>query len=93
MLEKDIQSKIKRFLEKKGAYTIKYHGGIYSQAGTPDLLVCYNGKFIGIEVKNEHGKVTPLQNDNLKAIKKAGGIAIVARSVRDVERIIKDGII
>ena len=42
----------------------------------------------GIEVKNETGKTSPLQDVNLKMINDAGGIGIVARCVGDVEKVI-----
>ena len=86
MREKNIENKIKTYLKGKGAYYVKYFGNSYSQVGVPDILACYKGRFIGIEVKNETGKTSPLQDYNIEAIKKAGGISLVARSVEDVEK-------
>lgn len=88
MKEKSIENKIKAYLKSKGAYYVKYHGNKFSQVGVPDILACYKGKFIAIEVKNEVGKTSQLQDINLKLIKDAGGIAIVARSVDDVSEVI-----
>lgn len=88
MREKNIENKIKSYLKSKGAYYFKHHGNQYSQVGVPDIIVCYNGYFIGIEVKNENGKTSPLQEVNLKMIANAGGIGIVARNVKDVEEVI-----
>lgn len=88
MREKNIENKIKSYLKSKGAYYFKHHGNQYSQVGVPDIIACYKGKFIGIEVKNETGKTSPLQDVNLKMINDTGGIGIVARSVKDVEDII-----
>ena len=89
MREKNIENKIKNYLKSKGAYYVKYHGNQYSQVGVPDILACYKGYFIGIEVKNEIGKTSPLQDVNLKMINEAGGYGIVARSVKDVELVIE----
>lgn len=86
--EKHIENRIKSYLKSKGAYFVKYFGNSFSQAGVCDLLVCYKGRFIGIEVKNEKGKTSPLQEVNLKQIKEAGGISLVARSVEDVQKVI-----
>lgn len=86
MKEKGIENKIKNFLSKNNAYYVKYFGNAFTKSGVPDILVCYNGRFIGIEVKNEHGKTSLLQDANLRQIKKAGGIGIVARTVSDVEQ-------
>lgn len=78
--EKTFQNKVIKWLESKGAYVIKYWGGgAFTRAGVPDLLVCYNGYFIGVELKAEKGKASDLQLHNIKEIKKSGGIALVLR--------------
>lgn len=84
MREKNIENKIKAYLKSKGAYYVKYHGNQFSQVGVPDILACYKGYFIGIEVKNETGKTSPLQDVNIQQINNAGGWSFVARSVKDV---------
>lgn len=88
MREKNIENKIKNYLKSKGAYYFKHHGNQFSQVGVPDVIACYKGRFIGIEVKNETGKTSPLQDINLKMINDAGGIGIVARKVEDVSKVI-----
>lgn len=76
--EKVFENKLKKYLKSKGAWVLKYWGGsVYTQAGVPDLLVCYKGKFIGIEVKAETGHASELQLKTIEQIKKAGGIAFV----------------
>ena len=89
MREKNIENKIKSYLKSKGAYYVKYFGNQFSQVGVPDILACYHGRFIGIEVKNEKGKTSPLQDVNLEQIKNAGGYSLVARSVEDVNRVLE----
>lgn len=88
MREKNIENKIKSYLKSKGAYYFKHHGNQFSQVGVPDIIACYKGRFIGIEVKNKTGKTSPLQDVNLKMINDAGGIGIVARCVEDVSKVI-----
>ena len=88
--EKTIENAIKKHLDKVGAYYIKYHGGAYSKVGVPDLLVCYKGRFLGLEVKNETYQPSPLQLHHLKMIKKAGGIAYVVRSVAQLKLILEE---
>jgi len=88
MREKSIETKIKQYLTSIGAYHFKYHGGKYSRVGVPDIIVCYKGRFIGIEVKNEGGKLSPLQEINLQLIKNSGGISIIARSLEEVKNVI-----
>lgn len=88
MREKSIENKIKAYLKSQGAYYVKYHGNQFSQVGVADLLVCYKGRFLAIEIKNETGKTSPLQDVNIELVKKAGGISFVARSVEDVRKVI-----
>lgn len=46
--------------------------------GTPDLLVCRNGYFIGIELKkDELSLISKTQVLKLRKIKKAGGLAYI----------------
>jgi len=46
--------------------------------GVPDMLVCFQGQFIAIELKTDKGHTTSLQDLTLKRIREAGGLAIVA---------------
>ena len=76
--EKNFENKVKKFLEEQGCWFLKYWGGAaYTKAGIPDLLVCCNGYFLGVELKAPNGKPSELQLWNIKKIKEAGGIAIV----------------
>lgn len=76
--EKNFENKIKKFLEEKTCWFLKYWGGAaYTKSGIPDLLVCCNGYFLGIEVKAPNGKPSPLQIHNLKKIDEASGFAIL----------------
>jgi len=89
MSEKRIENSIQRYLDSLGAYHIKNHGSIYSRAGTPDITACLNGKFIGIEVKQPGGVVSPLQAAHIELIKKAGGAAFVAYSLEEAKENLK----
>jgi hypothetical protein len=62
------------------AFIIKTVGGPYQQGGLPDLLLCMKGVFVGIEAKNsDTADPTPRQEDALRRIHAAGGLALVAR--------------
>lgn len=76
--EKQFESKIKRYLKERGCYCVKYHGNYFSENGTPDILACVNGYFLGIEVKAQDGHPSELQLVKVDAIRKAGGFAFVA---------------
>ena len=45
----------------------------------------HGGRFLAIEVKSAGGKPTTEQTQFLAAVVKAGGIAFIARSVKDVQ--------
>lgn len=76
--EKQFENKIKTYLKNKGAWYIKYWGGGgFTKAGIPDILCCYKGRFIAIEVKAPNGKASELQLFNLKKIEEAGGKAFL----------------
>lgn len=88
--EKNTENQIKRYLDSLGAYYLKVHGSMYQPAGTPDILACVRGRFIGIEVKRPGGgTVSALQRSKLNQIEQAGGISIVARSVEDVSTMLQ----
>lgn len=70
-----IRSKIRPYLESLGARVYKIHGNAFQEAGTPDLLCCLAGRFIGLEVKKRGNKPTYIQEASLRTIRKAGGIA------------------
>lgn len=88
--EKSIVDAITKYLRAKGAYVVKQHGSQYGRAGVPDLLVCYEGRFYGFEVKKPvGGVVSKLQLIEIDRIKAAGGIAAVVTSVQQVKEWIK----
>lgn len=75
--EKRFENKIKRLLDESGAYYVKYFGCGFTQAGVPDILACVGGRFVGIEVKADHGRPSALQIHNLKKIQESGGIGVL----------------
>lgn len=89
MKEKDLIAKISNYLKSvDGLFFWKEHGGQYGTAGIPDLIVCYKGKFIAFEAKVGKNKATPLQDATIKRIIKAGGYALVVRTLDEVKEII-----
>lgn len=57
--------------------------------GVADILGIYNGKPLAIEVKSANGRVSVEQRVFLKRFQESGGIAIIARSVAEVEETLK----
>lgn len=75
--EKNFENKIKRHLESRGAWFVKFFANAYTHKGIPDILACVNGYFVGIEVKAQTGKPSEIQLYNVKKINNAGGFAFV----------------
>lgn len=90
MKEQDIQRKIIKYLESVGAYVVKVVAS--NKSGTPDILACYRGIFLAIEVKRPETKtnVSELQEYNIKKIKEAGGIAIVSWDLDAVKAVVEN---
>ena len=94
--EKGIEEAIRAYLRALGAFEIKvWTGGIAlfdgrvarnNNKGAADILACWRGRFVAIEVKSKTGRVSPEQVAFLADVKRAGGIALVARSLDDVRR-------
>lgn len=75
--EKSFEGKVRRYLSEQGAWVLKTWGGGMQRSGVPDLLVCLNGIFFGIELKAEKGKPSELQKYNVYTINNAGGIGMI----------------
>ena len=90
MKESTLQSKVIKYLEEKGAYVVKVIAA--SKSGVPDLLVCYQGGFIAIELKapGRLSDTKPLQIYNRNLIVKSGGTAIIADSLETVKGLFND---
>ena len=56
---------------------------------TPDMVGQQVAVFASIEVKTPTGRVRPEQQQWLKAVQAAGGVAGIARSVEDAQAIVK----
>lgn len=75
--EKTFETKVKKYLHEWGCWVLKTWSNGVQREGVPDLLVCCNGYFLGIELKAQNGKPSDLQLWNIDKIREAGGIAIV----------------
>jgi len=90
MAETQLVQNIKKYLATvPKCFFWKEHGGQYGTAGIPDIIVCHNGHFIGLEAKVGKNQPTPLQSITLSRMRAAGATAEVVRSVDDVKNIIK----
>lgn len=83
------------YLSSIGALAIKIDtpGMLFDRKGNPvrvgtkgvsDTLNCLKGRFIAVEMKTGSGRLTLEQKNFGKAVERAGGIFIQARSIDDI---------
>jgi len=91
ILERDLIAGIRRYLSSLGSdvFYFKEHGSSYGSSGVPDIVCCYQGRFLGLEAKLPGGRLTELQKRAIDKINRAGGIARRVESVEDVRAVIK----
>lgn len=75
--EVKVKRQVKEVLKNLGAYYVMPVTSGYGNSGAPDFLVCYKGRFIGLECKAGRNTVTALQLHNLNSIKNADGVGLV----------------
>jgi len=75
--ESKVKKKVVDILKAAGAYYFFPATGGYGRSGVPDIIVCFKGRFIGIECKFGSNKPTALQQRELMRIIDAGGSAFV----------------
>jgi Holliday junction resolvase len=77
---------IQRRLRERGAWCAKLHADGTGRNGLPDLIACYRGQLLAIEVKRPgaSGTLRALQRVELDRVARAGGTPIVATSWLDV---------
>lgn len=75
--EAKVKKRVVAILKEHGAYYFYPVTGGYGRSGVPDIVACWQGRFIGIECKAGDNLPTPLQEKNLEEIRKNKGIALV----------------
>lgn len=94
--EKKVKDAVVKILQEYGAYYFSPVTGGFGKSGVPDIIVCYRGRFIGIECKAGTNRPTALQERELSLIQQAMGYPLVVNEtsvdqVKVVLERIKDG--
>ena len=94
--ENEIQKEILTYLKYRGIIAWRNQSGFIrlggrfinlGEEGSPDIVgLLPSGRFLAIEVKTQTTKPSKIQKDFLQKITNSGGLAIIARSVEDVEK-------
>ena len=88
--ESDIQAAIRDWLRWHGWYVVRHHQTLGSHKGLADLQAIKGGRVVMIEVKTGRGRLSQDQVQFAADWEDHGGTYIVARSIEDVERALKE---
>lgn len=75
--ESKVKARVKALLKEHGMYMFMPATHGYGSSGVPDIVACWQGRFIGIECKAAGGRVTALQMKNLNDIVDQKGVALL----------------
>ena len=93
--EARIKNACLRYLERRGLFAWNNPSGCvraapdrwihFGKKGSADIIgILPDGKFLAIETKSKNGSLTPEQKDFLEKVRGLGGVAILARSLREL---------
>ena len=86
-----LSRKIMTALRLEGYFCFKVHGTEHMMAGLPDIIVCAEGFFIGLETKlpETRSNTSARQEYVHELIHDAGGVATVVTSVDEALSVVK----
>lgn len=86
--EGKVKAQMLKLLKQRNAWVLPTLAGT-AKKGVPDVLICYGGYFIGLEIKRpKGGKITRIQKLNLDHITQQGGLGVCASSVEFLQRVL-----
>lgn len=85
--EAKVKKAVKEYLKSIGAWYYMPVSNGMGRVGCPDILVCWEGRFIAIETKapGKRKNTTPNQDREIDAINSANGLALVVDDVEQVK--------
>lgn len=84
--ERTLVNSMLKYLKSIGAYTIKTSDKFTS--GIPDLIICYKGRTIFVEVKTLKGVVSPIQKYTIEQIRSRECEAYIIRSLAALKELL-----
>ena len=89
--EGKVKQKVKEYLKSIGAWYYMPVSNGMGRSGCPDILVCFDGKFLAFETKapGKINNVTPNQQREIDEITRANGLAHVVDCVEQVKEIME----
>lgn len=81
--ERDLQIACQSWLNDRQIWWKHDKDSRRERIGIPDLIICYKGEFVAVELKVKGAKLKKEQMMELARIRKAGGRTFVARSLEE----------
>ncbi len=89
--EGKVKKRVVELLKEAGVYYFFPVTGGFGRSGVPDIVCCWNGRFIAIECKAGNNQPTALQEREMNRIRNANGTVFVVNesSVTDLNKYFK----
>lgn len=86
--ESKLSTKIMKAWRNRGAFCYKVHGSEMQMAGVPDISGTFRGWSVWCETKMPGNAPSAIQLHRIKQIRAAGGLVVVAYSVKEATELI-----
>jgi len=90
--EGKVKDAVKKELNTRGIWYFMPAANGFGKVGIPDIICCYQGKFLAIETKapGKRHNTTPNQDARINEIRAAKGWALVVDDVEQVKEFLDD---
>jgi hypothetical protein len=90
--EGKVKDAVKKELNARGIWYFMPAANGFGKVGIPDIICCYQGKFLAIETKapGKRNNTTPNQDARINEIRAAKGWALVVDDVQQVKEFLDD---
>lgn len=89
MKENELQRKCISHAKSMGVYIINIQPDGKGLKGVPDLILCLNGKFVGVELKVGNNTLSNAQKIQRNRIEKSGGMVKIIRSMSEFKELLE----
>ena len=90
-----------RYLERRGFFVWNNPSGAvriapdrwlhFGRKGSSDIIgLLPDGRFLAVEVKSDHGRISPEQSVFLERIRGSGGLAVVVKSWQELDQVLRE---
>lgn len=88
--EKKVKDAVTKILKERHAYYFFPVTGGFGRSGIPDIVACYRGNFVAIECKAGANRPTALQEQEMRKINSAQGVALWVneKTINDVTKLL-----